>query len=395
MCGFCGELSLRGPADASAVAAMAGTMTDRGPDAGGLFAQDRLALGHRRLSILDLASTSQQPMVDAELGLAIAFNGCIYNFRELRAELAAEGYRFFSQGDTEVILKAYAAWGPRCVERFYGMFAFALWERDSGRLVLARDRLGIKPLYLAETAERQRFASTLPALLAGGRVDTTIDPVALHHYMSFHAVVPAPMTILKGVRKLPPASLLIVEPDGTRRQETYWHLGFGPREGDSRLAEEDWRDAVRNALALAVKRRQIADVPVGVLLSGGLDSSLVVALLARHGQTGLKTFSIGFESVGDLKGDEFHYSDIIAREFATEHQRIRIDSSRAIEALPGVVKAMSEPQMSHDAIGFYLLSEQVAKHVKVVQSGQGADEIFAGYHWYPPLMQSNDPVSDY
>jgi asparagine synthase (glutamine-hydrolysing) len=208
-------------------------------------------------------------------------------------------------------------------------------------------------------------------------------------------VEPAPMTILKGVRKLPPATLLIVEPDGTRRQETYWELAFGPRQGDRAMTEDDWRDAVLDAMALAVKRRQIADVPVGVLLSGGLDSSLVVALLARNGQAGLKTFSIGFESIGDLKGDEFHYSDIVAREFATQHERIRIDSSRALDALPGVVASMSEPQMSHDAIGFYLLSEQVAKHVKVVQSGQGADEIFAGYHWYPPLMQSNDPVSDY
>ncbi len=395
MCGLCGELSFDGPADTAAVAAMAGTMLDRGPDAGGLFAQDRVALGHRRLSILDLAATSQQPMVDAELGLAIVFNGCIYNFRELRAELAQKGYRFFSQGDTEVILKAYDAWGPRCVERFYGMFAFAIWERDSGRLVLARDRLGIKPLYLAETAGRLRFASTLPALLKAGGVDTEIDPVALHHYMSFHAVVPAPMTILKGVRKLPPATLLIVERDGTRRQETYWELAFGPRPGDRGMAEDDWRDAVLDAMAVAVKRRQIADVPVGVLLSGGLDSSLVVALLARNGQAGLKTFSIGFESIGDLKGDEFQYSDIVAREFGTQHERIRIDSSRALDALPGVVASMSEPQMSHDAIGFYLLSEQVAKHVKVVQSGQGADEIFAGYHWYPPLMQSNDPVSDY
>jgi asparagine synthase (glutamine-hydrolysing) len=395
MCGVCGELTFDTNADAAPLAAMAGTMRDRGPDAGGLFLQERIGLGHRRLSILDLSPTSQQPMMDAELGLAIVFNGCIYNFRELRRELAGKGYRFFSEGDTEVILKAYHAWGPRCVERFYGMFAFALWERDSGRLVLARDRLGIKPLYIAETGKRLRFASTLPALLAAGDVDTAIDPAALHHYMSFHAVVPAPMTILKGVRKLPPATLMIVEPDGSRRQEVYWHLSVGARAADRRIGEAEWREAVLDAMALAVERRRIADVPVGVLLSGGLDSSLVVALLARAGHSDLKTFSIGFESVGGLEGDEFRYSDVIARQFGTEHHRIRIDSARALDALPGAVAAMSEPMMSHDAIGFYLLSEEVSRHVTVVQSGQGADEIFGGYHWYPPLMQSNDPVSDY
>jgi asparagine synthase (glutamine-hydrolysing) len=325
----------------------------------------------------------------------VVFNGCIYNFRELRRELSDKGYTFFSDGDTEVILKAYAAWGTRCVERFYGMFAFALWERDSGRLVLARDRLGIKPLYLAESDKRLRFASTLPALLKAGDVNTEIDPAALHHYMSFHAVVPAPMTILKGVRKLPPATILTIEPDGKRKEEIYWELSVGPRAEDRRLCEADWRDAVLHALSVAVERRRIADVPVGVLLSGGLDSSLVTALLARSGQPGLKTFSVGFESVGDLKGDEFQYSDIIARRFATEHHRIHIASSRALDALPGVVAAMSEPMMSHDAIGFYMLSEQVSKQVKVVQSGQGADEIFGGYHWYPALMRSNDAASDY
>ncbi|RAI45728.1 N-acetylglutaminylglutamine amidotransferase [Rhodoplanes roseus] len=395
MCGLCGELNFRGPADAAAIAAMAGAMTPRGPDAGGAFVQDRIGLGHRRLSIIDLATTSQQPMVDAELGLAIVFNGCIYNYRELRAELITKGYRFFSEGDTEVILKAYAAWGTACVERFLGMFAFAISERDSGRLVLARDRLGIKPLYLAETPGRLRFASTLPALLAAGDVDTSIDEVALHHYMSFHAVVPPPRTILRGVKKLPPATVLTIEPDGTRREHTYWRLSVGARPADRRLTELDWRDAVRDALTQSVRRRMVADVPVGVLLSGGVDSSLVVALLASLGQSDLKTFAIGFESVGGLAGDEFRWSDLVAREFGTRHERIPIASSRTIEALPGAIAAMSEPMMSHDAVGFYLLSEEVSRHVKVVQSGQGADEIFGGYHWYPPLLASNEPVEDY
>lgn len=374
---------------------MAGSLADRGPDASGIFIQDRMGLGHRRLSILDCAATSSQPMIDSELGLAIAFNGCIYNFRELRGVLKEKGYRFFSDGDTEVILKAYKEWGPRCVERLIGMFAFALWERDSGRVVIARDRLGIKPLYIAEDGKRLRFASTLPALLAAGGVNTEIDPVGLHNYMSLHAVVVPPRTILKGVRKLPPATLMTIEPDGTRREETYWKLEVGPKPQDRAMSKEEWQEAVLDALTLSVKRRQIADVPVGVLLSGGLDSSLVVALLAESGQTDLKTFAIGFESVGNLKGDEFRYSDFVAKHFGTKHERILIPSDATLEALPGAIGAMSEPMMSHDSVGFYLLSEEVAKHVKVVQSGQGADEVFGGYHWYPKMMCSNNPAADY
>ncbi len=395
MCGICGELTFNGDTAGRCIAAMTEKMHARGPDAGGIFMQDRVAFGHRRLSIIDLASASQQPMIDPQLGLAIVFNGCIYNYRELRSELAAKGYKFFSQGDTEVILKAYAEWGPRCLERFYGMFAFAIWERNSGRVVLARDRLGIKPLYYVERPGSFRFASTLPALLTAGDVDTSIDPAALHHYMSLHAVVPAPLTILKGVRKLPAATICTIEPDGKRKEDTYWQLEVGPRSDDRKLTEPDWRDAVHAALRKAVDRRRVADVPVGVLLSGGLDSSILVALLAELGQKDLKTFSVGFETVGDVKGDEFHYSDLVARKFVTEHHRLKVDTSRAIDALPGTIAAMSEPMMSHDAIGFYLLSQEVSKHVKVAQSGQGADEIFGGYHWYPKLMHSNDPTTDY
>ena len=395
MCGICGELTFNGDPAGVSLAAMMQRMWSRGPDAGGAFSQDRVAFGHRRLSIIDLAAASAQPMIDPELGLAVVFNGCIYNFRELRSELAGKGYRFFSQGDTEVILKAYKEWGLRCVERFYGMFAFAIWERDSGRVVLARDRLGVKPLYYAERPGRFRFASTLPALLAAGDVDTAIDPAALHHYLSWHAVVPAPMTILKGVRKLAPATICTIEPDGRRREETYWQLEVGPRAVDRALSEAEWREAVRDAMRKAVDRRRVADVPVGVLLSGGLDSSLLVAILAGLGQNDLKTFSVGFETIGDVEGDEFHYSDLIASRFATDHHRIRVDGSRAIESLPGMVAAMSEPMMSHDAIGFYLLSQEVSKYVKVAQSGQGADEIFGGYHWYPVLMRSNNATEDY
>jgi len=396
MCGLSGEVRFNGGhPDLATHQKMAGKLESRGPDASGFFSQSNVTLSHRRLSILDLSSAAQQPMVDAELGLVLAFNGCIYNFRDLRAKLQAKGYRFFSGGDTEVILKSYHAWGPRCVERFHGMFAFAIWERDTRRLVLARDRLGVKPLYLAETPGALRFASTLPALLAGGGIDTSIDPASLHNYLSLHAVVPAPRTILKGVKKLPPATILTIEPDGRRHEETYWDITIGPRREDRGISEADWREAVLDAMRAAVERRRIADVPTGVLLSGGLDSSLIVALLAERSGRDLKTFSIGFESVGNVCGDEFKYSDIVARRFGTEHNQIRIDSARMIDALPGAIAAMSEPMVSHDTVAFYLLSEEVSKHVKVVQSGQGADEVFGGYHWYPAMLRTNDPVGQY
>jgi asparagine synthase (glutamine-hydrolysing) len=364
---------------------MAEAMAARGPDAAGVWSQGRVALGHRRLKIIDLSEAGAQPMVDSELGLAVCWNGCIYNYRDLRSELAGQGYRFFSYSDTEVLLKAYHHWGDRFVDRLKGMFAFAIVERDGGRVLLGRDRLGIKPLYVTEDAHRIRFASSLPALLAGGGVDTRIDPVALHHYLSFHSVVPPPHTILRGVTKLPPASLMTIEPDGRHTTTTYWEPDFTRREERADWSERDWEDAVLASLRLAVERRLVADVPVGCLLSGGVDSSLIVGLLAEAGQHGLATFSIGFESVGSVEGDEFRYSDIIAERFDTDHHQIRIGTDRMLPALDGAIGAMSEPMVSHDCVAFYLLSQEVAKHVKVVQSGQGADEVFAGYHWYPPM----------
>jgi asparagine synthase (glutamine-hydrolysing) len=324
-------------------------------------------------------------MVDSDLGLTIVWNGCIYNYKELRTELQGYGYRFFSHSDSEVLLKAYHRWGDDFVSHFKGMFAFAIVERDSGRVLLGRDRLGIKPLYVTEDNHRIRFASTLPALLAGGGVDTRIDHVALHHYMTFHSVVPAPATILRGVRKIPPASLLAIEPDGRRVATTYWSPDFSRHDDRSDWSERDWEDAVLSSLRTAVERRLVADVPVGCLLSGGVDSSLIVGLLAEAGQHGLATFSIGFEAAGGVQGDEFQYSDIVAKRFETDHHQIRIGTERMLPALDGAIGAMSEPMVSHDCVAFYLLSQEVARHVKVVQSGQGADEVFAGYHWYPPM----------
>jgi asparagine synthase (glutamine-hydrolysing) len=396
MCGIAGEIRFDGSfADTAAVSRMTKAMAPRGPDGSGIVAQGPIAFGHRRLKIIDLSNKAAQPMVDPELGLTIVFNGCIYNYPELRAELEAKGYRFFSHGDTEVIVKAYHAWGDACVERFHGMFAFVIAERDTGVVVMARDRFGIKPLYYSESGGVLRFASFLPALLQVGGIDTTIDREALHNYMSFHAVVPPPRTILKGVRKLAPATIRRLASNGTAQDRRYWAPSYERKPGDSALTREDWRDRVLEALRLAVRRRMVADVPVGVLLSGGVDSSVIVGLLAQEGQKGLMTFSIGFEEANGEKGDEFVYSDLIAKTFGTDHHKIFVPSADLINELPATIHAMSEPMVSYDNIGFFLLSREVAKHIKVVQSGQGADEVFGGYHWYPPLASSNDVVSDY
>ncbi len=397
MCGICGEIRFQAEnAPVQAVQQMMQRMASRGPDAEGLYAQDNTVLGQRRLKIIDLSEKAQQPMVDSELGLTIVYNGALYNYPELRKSLSDKGYRFFSSGDTEVILKAYHAWGERAVEKFNGMFAFAIWERDRRRLFLARDRLGIKPLYLVSRPGGLRFASTLPAVIAPGDVPGDIDPVALNHYLSFHAVVPPPRTILRSVQKLPPATTCTVTSEGRMTQRRYWQLPFGASAEEKRFEAEDWRRSLLDALRRSVRRRMIADVPVGVLLSGGLDSSLLVGLLDEAGQHGLRTFSIGFDSAGGESGNEFAFSDIVAEAFATRHQKIRINGNhRVLEDLERCVRQMSEPMVSHDCIGFYLLSQEVSRHVKVVQSGQGADEVFAGYHWYPPLASCGNPLEAY
>ena len=396
MCGIAGELRFdRRPADLAAVERITHHLAPRGPDAHGFHSQGPIALGHRRLKIMDLTEASGQPMIDSDLGLSMVFNGAIYNYPELRAELEALGYRFFSGGDTEVLLKGYHAWGEKLLPKLNGMFAFAVWERDQQSLFIARDRLGVKPLYLSRTGERLRFASSLPALVQGGDIAKTLDAVALNHYLNFHAVVPAPRTILAGVEKLPPATWMRIDADGKVEQKTWWTLQFGPQGDEAGYGLEEWRDQVLHTMREAVAIRQRAAVDVGVLLSGGVDSSMLVGLLREAGVENLLTFSIGFQDAGGERGDEFQYSDLIAQRFATRHHQLRIGEHEILDQLPQAFRAMSEPMVSHDCIAFYLLSREVAKHCKVVQSGQGADELFAGYHWYPQVDGADDAFAAY
>ena len=388
MCGIFGALALTAePIAAAVMQRMSEQVARRGPDDAGEFRDDPVVLGHRRLAIIDLSAQGHQPMTESSGRYTIVFNGTIYNYPELRQQLIDKGYPFQSHSDTEVILQAYAHWGESCVEQLHGMFAFAIWDRQTRGLFLARDRMGIKPLYYVKTDNYFYFASNIQALLATDHVDTRLDPVSLHHLFSLHAVVPAPGTLFRGIRKCPPAHTLTLGQDGQFETRRYWQLqATRPQQAHS---DSEWKQMIHDALLQAVKKRlTIADVPVGVLLSGGLDSSLLVALLAEAGVENIKTFSIGFEDQPEEKGSEFEYSDPVAAMYQTEHHKYLIPNSEVLQRLPEAVANMAEPMFGQDAVAFYLLSEQVSNSVKVVQSGQGADEVFAGYFWYPRMLAS-------
>ena len=387
MCGICGELRFDGTTpDARVLQRMLPALARRGPDAEGTWQQGPVQFGQRRLAVIDLTARSNQPMVDKKFGLTIVFNGAIYNYPQLRQQFITEGYTFNSEGDTEVILKAYHKWGERCPEYLDGMFAFAIWDQQRQTVFFARDRLGIKPLYYSQTKTHLRFASNTQSILAAGEVDTQIDPVALHHQLTLHAVIPAPRTILQGIRKLPPATSMTIKANGETQTRQYWQLSAKrPVQGKT---DSEWIDLIHSQLREAVRKRLVvADVPVGILLSGGLDSSLLVALLAEAGIRDVLTFSIGFEDQPEEKGNEFEYSDQVVARYQTRHHKFLIPNDQVLSRLPEAIAHMAEPMVGQDAVAFYLLSEKVSRIVKVVQSGQGADEVFGGYFWYPQMVQ--------
>jgi len=384
MCGICGEFNLKqGRANKGKIQTMLGPLARRGPDDQGSYFDGPMGLGHRRLAIIDLSPASHQPMVNHDQSLAIVFNGTIYNYPQIRKKLQNLGVNFQSNGDTEVIMQAYRVWGEHCVKHLIGMFAFAIWDAQKKHLFVARDRLGIKPLYYAQTSESFLFASNTQALLATGDINTEIDSQALQHQFTLHAVIPAPRTILAGIRKLPPGHFMWVDEKGVGDAQSYWQLSARRQ---YQYSAEEWVYEIQQSLQTAVDRRlEIADVPVGVLLSGGLDSSLLVGLLAqKYGQ--VKTYSVGFEDQPEERGHEFEYSDAVVEKFATDHQRFHIQNDQVLKRLPEAITHMPEPMVEQDAVAFYLLAEQVSQDIKVVQSGQGADELFAGYFWYPKMQ---------
>ncbi|MBC8493699.1 MAG: N-acetylglutaminylglutamine amidotransferase [Candidatus Thioglobus sp.] len=385
MCGICGQLRFDQQAvNSNDLNLMMSKIARRGPDASGKWMDHQIGFGHQRLSIIDLSNFAAQPMVDSALDLVLVFNGTIYNYKALRGELSQLGYKFFSHSDTETILKAYHHWGEGCVEHLDGMFAFCIWDKKQQHLFVARDRMGIKPLYFNLTDRAFSFASNTQSLVAIG-ANTDINSVALQQQLSLHGVVPAPNTILTGVNKIKPATTLIIKPNGDIKETTYWQPKA--QRPEAIYSNDEYIERTHELLTQAVlKRMDAADVPIGVLLSGGLDSSLLVALLNEAGHQDIRTFSIGFEDIGDEAGSEFEYSDQIVNRFNTRHEKYVVSNSQVLPRLGDAVANMNEPMVGQDAVAFYLLSEQVSKHIKVVLSGQGADEAFAGYFWYPRMQ---------
>jgi asparagine synthase (glutamine-hydrolysing) len=405
MCGIAGELRFDRPPDAAAVRRMADALRHRGPDAEGFHVDGRVALAHRRLSILDLAGGGQ-PM--AREGCAIVFNGEAYQHHEVRDELAGRGHVFTTRSDTEVVLRAYLEWGERFLERIQGMFALALWDARSEKLVLARDRLGKKPLYYAlargggwqsrppsgdaaeEGVSGVVFGSELKAFAAHGGVPRELDPESLARYLAVE-YVPAPRSIHQGVFKLPAAHVAVVDRRGLRL-ERYWDLP-APAPARDAPPEREAKAELLARLEAAVARRLVADVPVGVFLSGGIDSTAVAALAARHKRP-LSTFAIGFEE-GSF--DESSWARLAAERIGSEHHEERLSGRACLDLVPEVVEVLDEPFADPSILPTLLLSRFVRRHVTVALAGDGGDELFAGYDTFlahlPAALAARLPAS--
>ena len=393
MCGIVGEYFFNNKCGDHNIELMLNKIKSRGPDYSGFKIKDHICLGHSRLSIIDLSSASNQPFEDKEADLSMVYNGCIYNYVDLRNKLIKKNHSFKTSGDTEVVLKSYIEWGKECLNMFEGDFSLAIWDIKKRSLFLARDRFGVKPLYFSYSKKFFRFGSTLQSIIVNKDIDMKLDPKSLHMHFSLHAVVPAPNTIFENIKKVPPGHYLIINEEKKVILEKYWELDSK----DNNLIEDENEaiSLIRDLLSKSVEKRLSAsDIDVGVLLSGGLDSSLIVAL-AKDKFPKLKTFSIGFEDDKEEKGSEFFYSDQVAKKFNTNHQKYIIDNAVVLSKLPDAFKSMSEPMVAQDAVAFYMLSELVSKDVKVILSGQGADEGFAGYFWYKKIALEENNYNNF
>ena len=374
MCGIAGILSLQGrPVWPEEIRAMCSALVHRGPDDEGLYLGDGIGLGMRRLSIIDL-ETGSQPVRSEDGSVVAVFNGEIYNFARLRADLTRRGHVFRSTTDTEVIVHLYEERGDSCVDDLRGMFAFALWDARRRRLLLARDRLGIKPLYYAEFGGRLLFGSELKALLELPDLARDLNWRAVGHLFTSLST-PADESILQGVRKLEPAHILTASPGRTPRTERYWEVRFVPERGRS---EESFVEGLKERLEESVRLHLASDVPLGAFLSGGLDSSSVVATMARVSSMPVRTFSIGFR---EEAYDELRHARCVAERFGTEHHELILEPD-VLEILDDLAWHLDEPFGDPSAIPTFVVSRMAADHVKVVLSGDGGDELFAGYDKY-------------
>jgi asparagine synthase (glutamine-hydrolysing) len=349
----------------------------RGPDDWGVWSDDRCALGHRRLSIIDLSAAGRQPMSNMRGDILITFNGEIYNFQQLRRELEGLGHSFRTRTDTEAIIYAYEQWGVDCLAKLRGMFAFGLWDRRRRRLFLARDRVGKKPIFYAQFGDRFLFASELQGLLADKGVPREIDPPAIDAYLSY-GYVPAPHTAFKCVYKLPPAHYLTLELKRAgyeKRIERYWTLDYAPK---LRISENEACEALREKMTEAVRLRMISDVPLGAFLSGGVDSSVVVGLMAKLSGANVKTFSIGFN---EAAYDETAHARRIAERWGTDHHEFIVEPD-ALSILPKLIRHYGEPYADSSAIPTFYVAQMTRRHVTVALNGDGGDESFAGYERY-------------
>ena len=384
MCGIAGKLLFDGESRVSRreIEMMLRPMRHRGPDGEDVYLSGNVGLGHLRLAIIDL-DTGGEPMPNEDKTVWIIFNGEIYNFQELRHNLLEKGHVFRSKSDTEVILHLYEELGPECVRELRGMFAFALWDSNRRRLFVARDRVGIKPLYYACSGKAFHFASELKGLITDPTINRDLDPFALRSFLSFN-YVPGEATLFRAIRKLLPGHYILIE-DGKLTQRQYWDLRFESRE-DS-VIFEDAVDELYSLLASTVASHMIADVPVGVLLSGGVDSSAVLSFAVNGTKEKLRSFTVGFESHGNGVVDERPYARMSAQRFGTEHYETSISAADFWDFLPSYLWHMEEPVCEPPAVALYYVSKLARNYVKVLLSGEGGDEAFAGYPNYPNMLR--------
>lgn len=373
MCGIAGQARPNGGMpDEGVLLGMCEALEHRGPDSRGIHRADGIGLGIQRLRVIDLV-TGDQPMFNEDGTVAVVLNGEIYNFRELRTELVARGHEFATDSDTEVIVHLYEEEGAACVRRLIGMFAFALWDARSRRLLMARDRVGKKPLFYAVQGDVLSFASELDSLMRDREIPRELDPAALDSYLALR-YVPAPMSAYRAVRKLPPATVATFDSTGLAL-ERYWKLDFGRKRSET---DEELVEMVGEQLRTAVRRRMLADVPLGAFLSGGIDSAAVVAAMAEASSGPVKTFSIGFE---DPRLDEREPARLTARHFGTDHHELVVTPD-ATEILPRIIRHHGEPFADATAIPTFYLAEMARGHVTVALNGDGGDETFGGYTRY-------------